>query len=402
MLRLLTRGAQSQMTIAFTFPGQGSQKPGMGQPWLDHESWELVDEASEAAGRDVARLLLEADADELTQTRNAQLSTYVLSLVVLDAVERLGVEPTVAAGHSLGEYTALTASGTIDFADGVRLVTERGEAMQAAADERHGTMAAVLGLDDDKVEVACMRAAADVWAANFNAPGNVVIAGDPDGIEAASKIAKDLGASKVLPIKVGGAFHTPLMTPARDRLKKALAEIQFREMEVPVVANVDATAHEDATQWAGLLTAQLCSPVSWRQSLHTLSDGGAITFVELGPGNVLSGTVKRTLDGTKAISVSTPDDLDTLLEKIEGESGAAHHEGEHLFMTGRVVVSPAAGLFEPAADLDRGKPVNAGDLLGTVGDAEVRSPFSGRIEGVLAHLGERVMSRQPIAWLRTA
>ena len=163
-----------------------------------------------------------------------------------------------------------------------------------------------------------------------------------------------------------------------------------------------ATAHQDPQDWPGLLSAQLCSPVSWRQSLHTLADGGAVTFVELGPGAVLAGTVKRTLDGTKAISVNTPDDLDTLLERIEGESAAAHHEGEHLFMTERVVVSPAAGLFEPAPDLDRGKPVREGDLLGTVGDAEVRSPFSGQIEGVLAHLGERVMSRQPIAWLRTA
>jgi [acyl-carrier-protein] S-malonyltransferase len=374
----------------------------MGRPWVDHESWELVDEASEAVDRDVARLLLDADADELTQTRNAQLSTYVLSLVVLDAVERLGLEPSVAAGHSLGEYSALTAAGALDFADGVRLVAERGEAMQSAADERHGTMAAVLGLDDDKVEVACMRAASDVWAANFNAPGNVVIAGVPEAIDAASKIAKDLGASKVLPLKVGGAFHTPLMTPARDRLKKALAEVQFREMDIPVVANVDAIAHDDPADWPGLLGAQLCSPVSWRQSLHTLADRGIITIVELGPGTVLAGTVKRTLDGTKAISVGTPDDLDTLLERIEGESAAAHHEGEHLFMTERVVVSPAAGLFEPSPDLDAGRPIEAGDLLGTVGGAEVRSPFSGRIEGVLAHLGERVMSRQPIAWLRTA
>jgi [acyl-carrier-protein] S-malonyltransferase len=390
------------MTIAFTFPGQGSQKPGMGRPWLDHESWELVDEASEAAGRDVARLLLEADAEELTQTRNAQLATYVLSLVVLDAVEMLGVEPSVAAGHSLGEYSALTCAGALNFADGVRLVAERGEAMQIAAEERHGTMAAVLGLDDDQVEIACMRAAADVWAANFNAPGNVVIAGDPEGIAAATAIAKELGASKVLPIKVGGAFHTPLMAPARDRLRKALAEVEFREMEVPVVANVDAAAHEDPIDWPGLLTAQLCSPVSWRQTLHALEDRGVVTYVELGPGSVLAGTVKRTLDGTRALSVGTPDDLNTLLERIEGESAAAHHEGEHLFMTERVVVSPAAGLFAPAADLGTGQTIEAGDLLGTVGDAEVRSPFSGRIEGVLAHLGERVMSRQPIAWLRTA
>jgi len=390
------------MTIAFMFPGQGSQTPGMGRPWVEHESWEIVEEAAEAAGRDVAHLLLDADADELRQTRNAQLATYVLSLVTLDAVERLGVEPAAAAGHSLGEYSALAAAGTLDFCDGAKLVAERGEAMQIAADERTGTMAAVLGLDDDKVEIACMRAAADVWAANFNAPGNVVIAGDPDAIASAGKIAKELGASKVLPVKVSGAFHTLFMTPARDRLRKALSEVEFRPLDIPVVANVDATAHDDAEGWPALLTAQLCSPVRWRQTLHALADRGIRTFVELGAGTVLSGTIKRTLDGARALPVNNPADLDTLLERIEGEAGAPHHEGEHLFMTERVVVSPAAGLFEPIAELDAGRPIEAGDLLGTVGDEEVRSPFSGRVEGVLAHLGERVMSRQPIAWLRTA
>jgi [acyl-carrier-protein] S-malonyltransferase len=402
MLHQTTTGVTSGMTIAFTFPGQGSQKPGMGRAWVDHESWELVDEASEAAGRDVAHLLLEADAGELTQTRNAQLATYVLSLVVLDAVERLGVEPMVVAGHSLGEYTALTAAGALQFADGVRLVTERGEAMQVAAEERAGTMAAVLGLDDDKVEIACMRAAADVWPANFNAPGNVVVAGDPGAIASASEIAKELGASKVLPIKVSGAFHTPYMAPARDRLRKALGEVELRGLEVPVIANVDAISHDDVEDWAGLLTAQLCSPVRWRQSLHALADMGVLTVVELGPGAVLTGTVKRTVDRVKGLAIGDPDALDTLLERLAGEAGAVHHEGEHLFMTERVVVSPAAGLFEPAADLDAGRSIEAGELLGTVAGAEVRSPFAGRIEGVLAHLGERVLSRQPIAWLRTA
>src|SRR5262245_29318652 len=270
------------MTIAFTFPGQGSQKPGMGRPWVDHESWELVLEASEAAGRDLPHLLLDADAAELTQTRNAQLATYVLSLVTLDAVERLGVEPAVTAGHSLGEYSALTAAGALDFADGVTLVAERGEAMQVAADERKGTMAAVLGLDDDKVEIACVRAAADVWPANFNAPGNVVIAGDADAISTAGAIAKELGASKVLPIKVSGAFHTPFMAPARDRLRKAIDGVTIRPLEVPVVANVDAAVHDQPEPWAGLLSAQLCSPVRWRQTLHTLADLGVVTFVEVG------------------------------------------------------------------------------------------------------------------------
>jgi [acyl-carrier-protein] S-malonyltransferase len=389
------------MTIAFTFPGQGSQKPGMGAPWADHESWELVGEASEAAGRDVAHLLLRAGAEDLTQTRNSQLATYVLSLVVLDAVERLGVEPAAVAGHSLGEYTALAASGALDTMDGVHLVAERGEAMQVAADERTGTMAAVLGLDDDKVEVACARAVADVWPANYNAPGNVVVAGDPDAIATAGNIAKEMGASKVLPVKVSGAFHTPFMAPARERLSKALSEVELRALDVPVFANVDASGHTDPADWPNLLTAQLCSPVRWRHTVHALAATGITTFVELGPGTVLTGTVKRTVAAARAISVSSPADLDSLLDRLNGESGAVHHEGEHLFMTERVVVSPAAGLFEPAPELGPGLSVEPGDVLGTVAGTEVRSPFGGRIEGVLAHLGERLMPRQPVAWLRT-
>ena len=212
------------MSVAFTFPGQGSQRPGMGRPWVDHESWELVGEASEVAGRDVGQLLLDADADELKDTRNAQLMTFVSSLMVLDAVERLGLEPSLCAGHSLGEYTALTATGALSFEDGVRLVCERADAMHVAGTENPGTMAAVLGLDDDQVEVACRRADSDVWVANFNAPGQVVIAGSPDGVAAASVVAKELGAKKVMPLQVSGAFHTPFMNAARDRLRKAIAE----------------------------------------------------------------------------------------------------------------------------------------------------------------------------------
>src|SRR5918995_7338759 len=205
--------------LAFTFPGQGSQRPGMGRPWADHESWELVDEASEVAGRDVGKLLLDADVDELKDTRNAQLTTFVTSLMVLDAVERLGCEPGLCAGHSLGEYTALAATGSISFDEGVRLVVERAEAMHQAGLDQPGTMAAVLGLDDDDVEVACRRADADVWVANFNAPGQVVIAGSPEGVEAAAFHAKELGAKKVMPLQVSGAFHTPFMASARHRLR---------------------------------------------------------------------------------------------------------------------------------------------------------------------------------------
>ena len=180
--------------LAFTFPGQGSQRPGMGRPWVDHPSWEVAGEASEIAERDLAALLLDADMEELTATGNAQLATFVMSLVVLDAVERLGLVPAACAGHSLGEYTALVASGAVSLADGTRLVVERGEAMQTAADERPGTMAALLGIGDDDAEAACQRAEDEVWVANYNAPGQVVIGGTAEGVAAASERAKELGA----------------------------------------------------------------------------------------------------------------------------------------------------------------------------------------------------------------
>lgn len=389
--------------IAFTFPGQGSQKPGMGRPWVDHPSWELVAEASEAADRDIAHLLLDAPADELTATRNAQLATFVLSLVVLDAIERTGVDAARCAGHSLGEYTALTAAGALSFEDGVRLVTERGEAMQVAAEERVGTMAAVLGLDDDLVDVACHRVDGEVWVANFNAPGQVVIAGEPGAITAAGAIAKELGARKVLPVKVSGAFHTPFMNPARDRLRKALAETELRDPEVPVVANVDGRPHDRAAEWSGLLAAQLCSPVRWRQSLHTLADSGVTTFVEIGPGTVLTGMASRTVTGARALSVQTPGDIDTLLEQLSGQPPVAvFPEGEHLFASERLVVSPVTGVFIPTTPVRPGSRIEAGEVVGLVGDADVRTPFTGTLMGLLAYEGERVTASQPVAWLRCA
>ena len=389
--------------LAFTFPGQGSQRPGMGLPWRDHESWELVDEASDIAGRDVGALLCDADAGELRDTRNAQLTTFVSSLMVLDAVERLGIAPSYCAGHSLGEYTALTATGALGFDDGIRLVCERSAAMHDAGLARPGTMAAVLGLDDDQVEVACRRADADVWVANFNAPGQVVIAGSPDGVAAATAHAKDLGAKKVMALQVAGAFHTPFMTAARDRLRAALAEADPRNSDVPVVSNVDALAHDQAADWASLLSAQLSSPVRWKHCLLTLADAGVTDFAELGPGAVLTGMAKRTVAGSRTISVATPEDLDRLLEWVGAgtPSGPGREQGEHLFAVERLVVSPAAGIFTPVAAMGEGSAIVVGTVVGHVGEVEVRSPFAGVLQSFIALDTERVTNRQPIAWLRT-
>ncbi len=388
--------------LAFTFPGQGSQRPGMGRPWVDHESWELVDEASEVAGRDVGALLLDADADELKDTRNAQLTTFVSSLMVLDAVERLGIEASFCAGHSLGEYTALAATGALGFDEGVCLVAERAAAMHDAGSEQVGTMAAVLGLDDDQVEVACNLADADVWVANFNAPGQVVIAGSPDGVDKAGGHAKDLGAKRVMSLQVSGAFHTAYMAPARERLRGAIAAAAIRDAEIPVVSNVDAKPHDRGGEWVSLLSAQLSSPVRWKHSLQTLAGLGVTDFAELGPGGVLTGMAKRSVDGARTISVATPDDLDKLLAWIAVEvAPTLEIEGEHLFVAERVVVSPAAGIFTPA-DLEDGAAISVGTVLGHVGEHEVRSPFEGALQNYIAVDTERVTSRQPIAWLRTS
>ena len=388
--------------LAFMFPGQGSQRSGMGRPWAEHESWEIVLEASEIAGRDIARLLLDADAEELKDTRNAQLTTFVSSLMVLDAVERLGIEPSFCAGHSLGEYTALIATGALGLQEGVTLVATRAEAMHEAGLTNPGTMAAILGLDDDLVEVACRRADNDVWVANFNAPGQVVIAGSIAGVTAAGTIAKELGAKRVMSLPVSGAFHTPFMTSARERLREAIALASPRDTEVPIISNVDALPHDIGTDWSSLLSAQLSSPVRWKHCLLTMGELGVAGFVELGPGGVLTGMAKRTVATARTISVSTPEELDDLIEWVAAASPSAppHIEGEHLFAVERLVVSPAAGVFTPLAILANSN-ISVGQVIGHVGSHEVRSAFDGLLQAYIALDGERVTSRQPIAWLKT-
>jgi len=406
--------------LVFTFPGQGSQRSGMGASWVDHPSFELVAEASGACGRDLSALLLEAPMEELTATANAQLTTFVQSLVVLDAVERLGLSPGACAGHSLGEYTALVASGAMSFEDGLALVVARGDAMGRAAEDAPGTMAALLGITDDDAEAACQRAEGDVWVANYNAAGQVVIAGTGEAVKRAGELAKDLGAKRVMAIPVSGAFHTPLMAGARPTLRKALGDAVFRSPEIPVVANVDARIHSDPAEWPGLLSAQLCSPVRWRQSLETLAGLGGTIFVELGPGGVLTGLARRTVGDADTVSVSEPDDLDRLMEIVarpEGHGTESPHVGEHLYMSERIVVSPGGGIFFPEQSLSApgagllpgtvsadgsSSVIAVGDLIGRVGAVEVRTPFAGQVVRWQAAAGERVQEGQALLWLRVS
>jgi [acyl-carrier-protein] S-malonyltransferase len=290
--------------LAFTFPGQGSQRPGMGRPWVDHESWELVDEASDVAGRDVGALLLDADADDLRDTRNAQLTTFVSSLMVLDAVQRLGVEASFCAGHSLGEYTALAATGALGYGEGIGLVTARADAMHDAGSLKPGTMAAVLGLDDDQVEVACRLADDDVWVANFNAPGQVVIAGEKGAVERAMELCKTRGAKRAMLLPVSAPFHSTLMKPAAARLESYLSKLNLQAPKIPVVNNVDVALETSPERIRQALVRQAASPVRWVEIIKKMADSGVTHIVECGPGKVLAGMTKRIAPGVKALAAA--------------------------------------------------------------------------------------------------
>jgi [acyl-carrier-protein] S-malonyltransferase len=290
---------------AFVFPGQGSQRPGMGEPWRATPGWQLVAEACEVLGRDLERLLLEAHAEELRATCEAQVSTFLVSLLAWSALPP-HVRPVVVAGHSLGELSALVAAGVLTVEDGLRLVGARGEAMQAAADAQPGTMTAVLGLDDDAVEQV-LSGVDGCWPANYNAPAHVVVSGTVGGIAAGGTALKQAGARRVLPLPVGGAFHTPLMAPARERLDRALAAATYAEPVVPVLSGVTAAPY--GRDVPTLLSQQLTAPVLWRQLLEVLPTYGVRRVVELGPGGVLAGLVKRTLPDVVAVSVARPADL---------------------------------------------------------------------------------------------
>ena len=387
--------------IAFTYPGQGSQEPAMGEPWKDHPSWEIVSEVAEATERDIAYLLLDADKEELRQTHNSQLATFTLSMVVLDAVTRVGLAPNSHAGHSLGEFSALTASGILSLADAAQVVAERGNAMQMAAQEKVGTMAAVLGLEDQAVEEICKEMApAEVWVANYNSPGQVVIAGEVKAIDAASKLAKEKGAKKVIPLPIGGAFHTPFMESARERLLKAVSQAEFRNPDAPIYANVDAQPYDKAAPWQDLIGQQLCSPVRWSDILLNLKADGHTTLVELGAGKVLTGMAKRVSSDFQPIAVNLPEGIDNLLSAL-GHPPAALGEGEHLYATERLIVSPRAGVFEPSPEMSVGESISVGAVLGSISGEEVNSLFEGTIMGYMALPGERVTVNQPLVWLQT-
>lgn len=304
------------MRVAVVFPGQGTQSSGMAGPWKGEPAWSVVETAEAALGESLAHLVLDADADELARTRNAQLAVLTTSLLAWEAArdEITARHEIIAfAGHSLGQVTALIAAGTLTLADGIRFAARRAELTQAAADAHPGRMAALLGATLEQAEAAC-AATDECWIANDNAPGQIVVAGTPAGIDATVAAAKTLGVRRTMSLNVGGAFHTPLMAGARDGLVAALTQIALGAPSAPVVSNADAVAHADAEGWRTRLADHPLRPVRWRESMLTLAAAplAAEAFVEVGHGSMIAGVARRTVADIAVIGIATPDDLSRL------------------------------------------------------------------------------------------
>jgi [acyl-carrier-protein] S-malonyltransferase len=386
---------------------------------FDEAAGDLYQWASACLGWDLAETLRTASPDELRQTYIAQPAIFCVSVAALRALEAAGVaRPTYVAGHSLGEFSALVAAGALSFEAGLLLVARRAEAMQRAADARPGSMSSVLGLSAEGVEMAVEATAQDqvLAVANDNAPGNVVVSGEWAALERLPAAAKELGARRVVPLNVGGAFHSPLMAPAVEVFQPHLAAAPLRDPAIPVVANATAEPVTSAEELRELLARQLTGRVRWTESVRRMVALGVDTFIEVGPGTVLGGLIKRSVEGARVLSAADAEGVaavvDALRVRSDGDAAKAdvakgEDQGEVVVLPERFAVSPGHGRFYPVTPSrfnDERPYVEPGDLLGEVRNGAasipVRSPFRGWVMAHLAWEGELVTPGQILLSLR--
>ncbi|WP_172369721.1 ACP S-malonyltransferase [Sporosarcina jiandibaonis] len=308
--------------IAFVFPGQGSQSVGMGQE-LAGENGEYFKRADEVLGFSLSNLILEGPQEELTVTYNAQPALLTVGSMIASRLIEEGITPDYTAGHSLGEYTALVASGVLSFEDGVSAVHKRGLYMNEAVPAGVGAMAAILGLDAEAVTKVTDSITANgdaVQPANLNCPGQIVISGTKEGVEKACVELKEAGARRAIPLDVSGPFHSSLMKPAAQKLDETLGEISMKDAQIPLIANVNASIVENSEEIKGLLVEQLYSPVLWEDSVRTMLDNGVTHFIECGPGKVLSGLIKKIDRSATVLPVYDEESLEAVVEASKGWS----------------------------------------------------------------------------------
>jgi [acyl-carrier-protein] S-malonyltransferase len=307
--------------LAFIFPGQGSQAVGMGKAFYEASpaARKIFDEANAALGLDLTRVMFEGPESELALTTNTQPAVLTVSVAAAAACAERGLQPSVAAGHSLGEYSALVVAGALRLRDAVRIVRKRGEFMQQAVPVGTGAMAAVMGLAVDAVEALCREAARGevVEVANINSAAQIVIAGHTPAVERAVALAGERGGKKSVLLPVSAPFHCALMKPAADRLAAELAQIPVSDPTIPVVRNVDAGVTRAAREVVPFLLSQVASPVRWTECVQRLAAEGATAFVEVGPGRVLTALTKRIADGARAVAVEDPASLEKALTAVK-------------------------------------------------------------------------------------